>query len=140
MNTAQYFVLDAAELIETPAAPVLSGVDTSRLAWSSSESAPSGRKKYIFSLNLINNQTLERGILPFTVFMRKSVSSHLSNSVGEDLDDLVVWCGDDTLTVDFNDAVPNTDASSLCYTAAHQTADLHRKREFHTNVSYKRKT
>lgn len=51
--------------------------------------------------------------------MRKSVSSHLSNSVGEDLDDLVVWCGDDTLTVDFNDAVPNTDASSLCYTATH---------------------
>ena len=32
--------------------------------------------------------------------------------------------GNNTLPIDFNDAVPDTDASSLCYTAPHQTADL----------------
>lgn len=60
--------------------------------------------------------------------------SHLSDSIGQDLNDLVVRCGDDTLPVDFNDAMPNTNASSLCYTAPHQTADLQpgREREFLT--------
>lgn len=52
------------------------------------------------------------------------IPSHLSDSISQDLDDLIMWRGDNTLTVDFNDAVPNTDASSLCYTAPHQTADL----------------
>lgn len=52
------------------------------------------------------------------------IPSHLSDSISQDLDDLIMWRGDNTLTVDFNDAVPNADASSLCYTAPHQTADL----------------
>lgn len=52
------------------------------------------------------------------------IPSHLSDSIGQDLDDLVVWRGDDTLPVDFNDAVPDANATSLCYTAPHQTADL----------------
>lgn len=59
------------------------------------------------------------------------ISSHLSDSIGQDLDDSVVRCGDDTLPIYFNDAVSNTNPSSLCYTATHQTADLQQeKRKF----------
>lgn len=54
------------------------------------------------------------------------IHSHLSNRTGQDLDDLVLWCGYDTLPVYLNDAVPNTDASPLCYATSHQTADLQR--------------
>lgn len=52
------------------------------------------------------------------------ISAHLSDGIGEDLNDLVMRCGDHTLSIDFNDAVPNTNASSLRYTSPHQTTDL----------------
>lgn len=50
--------------------------------------------------------------------------THLPNSVGQDLNDLVLWCGHDALPVDLNDTVPNADASPLCYATSHETADL----------------
>lgn len=50
--------------------------------------------------------------------------SHLSDCIRESLNDLVVWSGNNTLPVDFDDTVPDTDASSLCYATSHQTADL----------------
>lgn len=52
------------------------------------------------------------------------IPSHLANSIGQNLDDLVMRCGDDTLPIYFDDAVPNPDASSLSYTTTHQTANL----------------
>lgn len=58
------------------------------------------------------------------------IASHLSDCIGQDLDDLVVRCGDDTLPIYFNDAVPDANASSLCYTATHQTADLQQEESF----------
>lgn len=53
--------------------------------------------------------------------------SHLPNGIGQDLDDLVMRCGHDTLPVYLNDAVPNADAAPLRYAASHQTADLQSK-------------
>lgn len=50
--------------------------------------------------------------------------AHLSDSVGQDLDDLVMWCSNNTLPVYFNNAMPNTNTSSFCDTTTHQTADL----------------
>lgn len=37
----------------------------------------------------------------------------LPNSIGEDVDDLLVWCGYDTLAIDFDDPMSHADASSL---------------------------
>lgn len=54
------------------------------------------------------------------------IHSYLPNGIGQDLDDLVLWCGHDTLPVYLYDAVPNADASPLCYATSHQTTDLQR--------------
>ena len=101
------------ELRGTPAAPVLLGVDTLRLAWASSGSAQRETSPFKYVASSLK-----------TVSCKRVISSHLSDSVGQDLDDLVVRRGDDALPVDFNDAMPDADASSLCDTATHQTADL----------------
>lgn len=50
--------------------------------------------------------------------------SYLPHSIGEDVDDLLVWGGDHTLPVDFNDPMSHSDASSLGYSPSHEAADL----------------
>lgn len=50
--------------------------------------------------------------------------SYLPNSIGENVDDLLVGGGHDALSIDFNDPVPHTDASSLSYSPSHEAADL----------------
>lgn len=52
--------------------------------------------------------------------------SYLANSIGEDVDDLLVWCGYDTLAIDFDDPMSHADASSLSYPPPHEAADLPR--------------
>lgn len=76
----------------------------------------------------------------YNPIVKVSISSlsHLSDSIGQDLDDLVVRCGDDTLPVDFNYAVPNTDASSLRYTTPHQAADLQQEERKNFYISKQR--
>lgn len=65
-----------------------------------------------------------------------SISSHLSDGICQGLDDLFVRSCNNALPVDFNDAVPNTNSSSLCYTATHQTADLRMAKTAVTLYSY----
>lgn len=48
----------------------------------------------------------------------------LPNSIGEYVDDLLVWCGYDTLAVDFNDPMSHADTSSLSYSPSHEATDL----------------
>lgn len=50
--------------------------------------------------------------------------SYLPNSIGEDVDDLLMWCGYHTLAVDFNDPMSHADPSSLSYSPSHEAADL----------------
>lgn len=108
-------------LKETLAAPVLLRADMLRLASSSSESTQRAKKNH----NL--NRVWSVSYPPKKYF----IPSHLSDCIRQGLDDLFVRRGNDALPIDFNDAVPNTDASSLCYTAPHQTADLqYEKRNF----------
>lgn len=47
----------------------------------------------------------------------------LPNSIGEYVDDLLVWRGYDTLAVDFNDPMSHADASSLSYSPSHEATD-----------------
>lgn len=54
-------------------------------------------------------------------------SSYLSHGVGQDLNDLLVRRRHNALAVDLNDAVTDTDASSLSDAPPHQAADLHTK-------------
>lgn len=62
--------------------------------------------------------------------------SHLPYSVCQNLDDLIMGRCNDALPVDFNDAVPDADSSSLCYTTPHQTANLQPKdRKLHVYSS-----
>lgn len=61
--------------------------------------------------------------------MKDITPSHLANGICQDLDDLLVRCGDHTLPVDFNDAVSDTDAPPLRYTPSHQAADLCKDRK-----------
>ncbi len=122
MNTVQHFFLSLMQqeaLKEILAALVLLRVDMLRPAWSSSESAE--REKH---QNLNCEDTYHCIYVKIRSNSACIIPSHLSDSIGQDLDDLVVRRGDDTLPVDFNDAVPDANASSLCYTAPHQTADL----------------
>lgn len=51
-------------------------------------------------------------------------SSHLPDCVSQNVDDLLVRSGYHTLPIDFNDAVSDPDAPSLCDPSTHQTADL----------------
>lgn len=50
--------------------------------------------------------------------------SYLPNSIGEDVDDLLMWCGYDTLAVDLNDPMSHADPTSLGYSPSHEAADL----------------
>lgn len=47
----------------------------------------------------------------------------LPNSIGEDVDDLLMWRGYDTLAIDFNDPMSHADPSSLSYSPSHEAAD-----------------
>lgn len=58
-----------------------------------------------------------------TVFSPRS-HSYLPNSIGEDVDDLLMWCGYDTLAIDFNDPMSHADPSSLSDSPSHEAADL----------------
>lgn len=111
---------------ETLAALVLLRVDMLRLASSSSESAAKVKK--------MKMKTVKRGFhyfFPRSNYVCKHfIASHLSDCIGQRLDDLVVRRGNDTLPIYFNDAVPNTNTSSLCYAATHQTADLQQEGSF----------
>jgi hypothetical protein len=40
------------------------------------------------------------------------------------VDDLLVWCGYDTLAIDFDDPMSHADASSLSDSPSHEAADL----------------
>lgn len=44
------------------------------------------------------------------------------------MDNLLVWGGDHTLSIDFNDPVSHADASSLGYSPSHEAADLSESR------------
>lgn len=50
--------------------------------------------------------------------------SYLPNSIGEDVDYLLVRGGYDALSVDFNDPMSHADASPLSYSPSHEAADL----------------
>lgn len=51
---------------------------------------------------------------------------YLSNGVRKSLHYLLMGCGHHTLPVDLNDAVADSDASSLCDAPSHEAADLSR--------------
>lgn len=40
------------------------------------------------------------------------------------MDDLLVWCGYDTLAIDFDDPMSHADTSSLSDSPSHEAADL----------------
>lgn len=61
-------------------------------------------------------------------FQLQEATSHLSNRVGQCLDNLLVGGGHHALPVDLNDAVANSDATPLCDAPAHEAADLRRHR------------
>lgn len=50
--------------------------------------------------------------------------SYLPDSIGEDVDNLLMWRGHDALAIDFNDPMSHADPSSLSYTPSHEAADL----------------
>lgn len=61
----------------------------------------------------------------------------LPNSIGEDVDDLLVWRGYDALAIDFDDPMSHADASSLSYSPSHEAADdsiLHAETELVAKV------
>lgn len=69
----------------------------------------------------------------FLKCMKKKSIPDLSHGVGENLDNLLMRCSHYALTVDFNDAVTNSDPSSLCDPSSHQTADLQMCRKVRGN-------
>lgn len=108
-------------LKETPAALVQLKGDMLKLAWSLSESAEREKIQTV----TVSYYTITDESKPQAMIMYSALTlSHLSDSISQNLDDLVMWCGNYTLSVDFYDTMPNTDASSLCDAASHETADL----------------
>lgn len=104
-------IMEQAELKEILAVPVPLTVDMLKQASSSNESVNKEKRRV-----LIFSPCFEKTHL--------SLSAHLSDGVGQDLDDLVVGCSDNALPVYFDDSVPNANASSFSDTTAHQAADL----------------
>jgi len=53
------------------------------------------------------------------------VWDHLSNSRRQHADDLLMRYGNDTLSIDVDDAVSDPHAATLCYASSQKTADLY---------------
>lgn len=108
-------MMEQAALKETLAVPVPLTVDMLKPASSSNESDKKEKRVHLHFFHFFSSTNGK---------IRLSVPAHLSDGVGQDLDDLVVRCSDNTLPIYFNDSVPDTNASSFCDTTAHQAADL----------------
>lgn len=58
------------------------------------------------------------------LFAFSAVMSDLSDGVGQNVDNLLVGCGHDTLTVDLDDAVAHPDSASFGDAATHKATNL----------------
>ena len=63
-------------------------------------------------------------VVLFQNMLKETCGVNLSDSGRQHADDLLVWYGNNTLSVDVNDAVADPYAATLGYASSQQTANL----------------